>query len=163
NYASFSPNGDFILSASADQKACIWTAKDGQLVAVLLHGSYLNYATFSPDGRQVVTAGRDGMARVWDRASRELVTLLKHEGPVQNVVFTPSGRVCTVSYLSPVVNYPALLPGIDPESSGDFPESARDIRGERRLETRVWDVSKCGRPAEKLRHFSELMSGRRYD
>ena len=71
-HAAFSPSGDRIVTASFDNTARIWNARDGSEIAVLKgHQGALERATFSPDGSRVLTAARDGTARIWDAAFRE--------------------------------------------------------------------------------------------
>jgi hypothetical protein len=55
--AVFSPDGNRILSASADHSARVWSAEDGLLLATLNHQGVVNDAAFSPDGQRIVTYG----------------------------------------------------------------------------------------------------------
>jgi tetratricopeptide (TPR) repeat protein len=77
--AEFSPNGRFILTASANHTARVWDAATGQAVTPSLrHRDVIVRAEFSPDGRRVVTASWDATARVWD---------LPHDGrPVEDLM-----------------------------------------------------------------------------
>ena len=53
--AKFSPQGDRIATASADQTARIWDVTTGDVIATLRgHGGQLNRIAFSPDGRRVL-------------------------------------------------------------------------------------------------------------
>jgi dipeptidyl aminopeptidase/acylaminoacyl peptidase len=63
--ASFSPDGESILTASWDQTARVWD-RSGQLVAELTgHQGWIVSASFSPDGESILTASWDQTARVW--------------------------------------------------------------------------------------------------
>ncbi|WP_160174484.1 CHAT domain-containing protein [Archangium violaceum] len=73
--ASFSPDGQWVVTASGDTTARVWRV-DGQGEPVVLrgHGEAVFSAAFSPDGNQVVTAsgdrqhgcgGRMGKASPW--------------------------------------------------------------------------------------------------
>ncbi|NET33303.1 MAG: hypothetical protein F6K19_15000, partial [Cyanothece sp. SIO1E1] len=63
--ASFSPDGERIVTASSDGTSRVWD-RSGREVAVLEgHQSRVLSASFSPDGERIVTASADGTSRVW--------------------------------------------------------------------------------------------------
>ena len=66
--ASFSPDGNSIVSASADKTVRIWDAKTGKQVGKPLEGHthFVYSASFSPDGNSIVSASRDNTIRIWD-------------------------------------------------------------------------------------------------
>jgi len=77
-YAEFSPDGQRIITASADKTARLWDANTGKQLAVLgHHKSAVEYAKFSPDGKQVVTSTKNKMGRVWDANTGQQTALLK--------------------------------------------------------------------------------------
>jgi len=62
----FSPDGERLVTASADGTARMWVAATGASFGlVLVHHGAVNSACFSPDGKSVVTASDDGTARLW--------------------------------------------------------------------------------------------------
>lgn len=78
-YAEVSPDGRFIVTASADETARIWDINTGDLICdPLQHNEYaeVSHAIFSPDGKWVATAADDGEVRVWKIANGQ------PEGPV---------------------------------------------------------------------------------
>ena len=78
--ATFSADGERVVTASWDGTARIWNARTGATVAVLgKPGRRLESASFSPDGTRVVTAGDDGSARVWDAATGAEQMALEHD------------------------------------------------------------------------------------
>jgi WD40 repeat protein len=65
--ATFSPDGNHVVTASADRTARVWDTASGQpLAPPLEHQGAVRSAAFSPDGRRVVTASVDLTARVWE-------------------------------------------------------------------------------------------------
>jgi hypothetical protein len=67
--AAYSPDGAFIVTASADRLTRVWDASTAQLVAVLKgHSDGVNSAAYSPDGRFIITASDDCTARIYPRA-----------------------------------------------------------------------------------------------
>jgi WD40 repeat protein len=67
--ASFSPDGDYVVTASLDGTARVWNWRDSRLLStpVILRGHAGNVSSvaFSPDGRLIVTGGWDGTVRLW--------------------------------------------------------------------------------------------------
>jgi eukaryotic-like serine/threonine-protein kinase len=94
NYASFSPDGRRVVTASMDGTARVWDAATGQPVSPpMRHQLEVRCASFSPDGRRVVTASRDKTAKVWDAATGLPVTPpLAHQYAVWHASFSPDGR-----------------------------------------------------------------------
>jgi WD40 repeat protein/serine/threonine protein kinase len=65
-FASFSPDGRWVVTGSRDKTARVWDAATGQPVTPsLLHGEDVFRAVFSPDGRRLATASFEGIARIW--------------------------------------------------------------------------------------------------
>ena len=67
--ASFSPDGQYMLTCSSDKTARIWK-KDGSLVATFQHDDSILNASFSPKGDYVATATKEGKVAVWHFGSR---------------------------------------------------------------------------------------------
>jgi len=99
-HVEYSADAQFVVTASADRTARVWSAATGQPQgAPLEHRGQVRFAAFSPCGRFVATAGEDGAARVWDaRTGQPLSPWLWHRGPVTHASFAPDGvRVATAS------------------------------------------------------------------
>lgn len=98
--ASFSPSGEFVITASQDGTARVWDVSTGQNLAELRgHTGVVTSAKFSPDGKWVVTASLDNMALAWNAASGEIATELSgHADGVESAAFSPDGKfILTVS------------------------------------------------------------------
>jgi WD40 repeat protein len=99
-WACFSPNDQFIITASLDRTARIWNATNGHLEATIIHHDWVLDAQFSQDSRSVATASydrtvafldltRDGDKEVWNPAN-----CLSLSVPAKAVVvgFSPHGE-----------------------------------------------------------------------
>ena len=94
NFASFSPDGSRIVSASMDKTVRIWDAATGECIRTLEgHTKYVLYASFSHDGSRIVSASSDKTIRIWDAATGDCIrTLEGHTSHVYSASFSPDGR-----------------------------------------------------------------------
>src|SRR6266513_1632057 len=88
--AQFSPDGQRIVTASADKTARLWDAASGKPIGEpMKHENEVYSAQFSLDGQRIVTASADKTARLWDAASgKPIGELMKHEGMVFSAQFS---------------------------------------------------------------------------
>ena len=99
--AQFGPDGQNIVSASADKTVRVWSAVTGELLQTLKgHSEGVASAQFGPDGRKIVSASADRTVRVWSAVSGELEqTLEGHSGGVNTAQFGPDGqKIVSASY-----------------------------------------------------------------
>jgi WD40 repeat protein len=77
--ANASTNGEWLVTASSDGTARIWSTRSGTPIAVLRgHRGEVSRVVFSPDGTQVVTASADGSVRVWQFRAPRLLAASNH-------------------------------------------------------------------------------------
>lgn len=83
NALSFSPDGEVIVTASADGTAQVWKTASGERVGQLLqHRGVILDVAFSPDGKYVATASLDKTASVWEVGSDRLLIKLPRDQPL---------------------------------------------------------------------------------
>jgi WD40 repeat protein len=63
--ATFSPNGEIVVTASRDCTVCIWSATGRQIRVLRKHTKPVASVAFSPDGSRFVTSSEDGLAIIW--------------------------------------------------------------------------------------------------
>ena len=65
---AFSPDGQHIISGSADKTICVWNAITGERVGGPFtgHTNWVLSVAFSPDGNHFVSGSADETVRMWD-------------------------------------------------------------------------------------------------
>jgi hypothetical protein len=99
--SEFSPDGRWVVTASADDTAHVWDAATGKSIGqTMTHLDNVYSAMFSPDSCQVVTASADHTARVWEAATGNPIgEPMSHAQAVRSAAFSPDGRwIVTASW-----------------------------------------------------------------
>jgi len=91
---SFSPDGQWIASASSYCTVKVWSVESGECVTTLKgHSSDVTSVSFSPDGQWIASGSDDNTVKVWSVESGECVTTLEgHSSAVYSVSFSPDGQ-----------------------------------------------------------------------
>jgi WD40 repeat protein len=103
--ASFSPDGQRIVTASANGTAQIWNLESNEPTSILKgHIGPCRTAAFSADGQRVVTAG-DTTVRLWDSRTGKLIQVFdKSRGSIIDAKLNPSqSRIVTLIKSKPFV------------------------------------------------------------
>ena len=91
---ALSPDGNYLVTASFDYSAVLWSAGDiAEKTTLIGHEAALNTAQFSPDGRLLATAGDDGLVLVWpadkfENPAIEPIILRGHKGKIVDLAFS---------------------------------------------------------------------------
>jgi WD40 repeat protein len=94
-----SPDGKFVVTASWDNTAKIWSAPEGRLMYDLkAHSASLLFATYSHSGKYIVTTSKDSTAIIWNATSgTALYQLHGHNDWVNAASFTPDDKYLLTS------------------------------------------------------------------
>jgi WD40 repeat protein/serine/threonine protein kinase len=128
--ASWSPDGQAILTGSQDGIARIWDSQTGvKRGEILAHNDYITQVDWSPSGEYLATASMDNTAKIWDAATYELqYELSGFSDDVSGLAWSPdSEKIITVS--------------LDPSAQvwdADTGESILILIGH---EDKIWDVA----------------------
>jgi WD40 repeat protein len=90
--ASFSPNGQLVVTAGDDGRVRIWSRRTGRFVATYRgDGKKVYTAAFGPDSRYVVFGGAGQVAHVWNWRANQVWTLRAGQD-VYAAAFTADGK-----------------------------------------------------------------------
>ena len=90
--AAFSPNGQWLATASTDQQVRVWDIERGTHVTPpLWHETTASRVAFTPDGTRLVTTSANDVVRLWDLPATTGV-MLSHGQPVRLALFSPDGK-----------------------------------------------------------------------
>jgi WD40 repeat protein/serine/threonine protein kinase len=94
-HIAYSPDGNWIATASKDKTIKLWESATGMLVRTISgHGSEVNCVAFSPDGTTLASASEDRTVRLWEVATGQPEGILwKHTHEVVGVEISPDGRL----------------------------------------------------------------------
>jgi WD40 repeat protein/predicted Ser/Thr protein kinase len=91
---AYSPDGQRIVTGSADHTAKVWDAASGkELLTLRGHVDSVKSVAFSPDGQRILTGSWDSTARVWDvtNVGNPLI-LTGHQSAIFSVAFSSNGQ-----------------------------------------------------------------------
>ena len=90
---AFSPDGNFLASASFDGTVKIWRPSDGSLVTTITATGQQRCVAFSPDGSLLAAASGDNRVRLYRTSDWTLVNTLEgHTSDVFTCTFSPDGN-----------------------------------------------------------------------
>src|SRR5580704_13612029 len=92
NECEFDPHGEFLVTASSDYTARLWTLPDLRLAKVLNgHSDDVMRAAFSPTGEFIATCSYDSTVAVFQRDGTMLHRLKGHQGLVEGFDWSKDG------------------------------------------------------------------------
>lgn len=90
---AFTPNGQFLVTGSADGSVIIWDRKTGQQIRTLVgRAKLVNAVAVSSQGDRILSGSFDGTAILWDLHSGQPLRRFACKFDVTSVAFSPDGR-----------------------------------------------------------------------
>jgi WD40 repeat protein/ABC-type dipeptide/oligopeptide/nickel transport system ATPase component len=115
--ATFSPDGQKILTVSRDGTARLWSQGDQLCRTLHASTSSLHFGLFDPDGQRILTGGADYTARLWAITGELLAEFKGHDLDVSGAAFRQDGQ----RILTCASDHTAKLWGIGGELLATFP------------------------------------------
>ncbi|MCH90746.1 notchless-like protein, partial [Trifolium medium] len=72
NQVCFSPDGQWVASASFDNSVKLWNGTTGKFVATFRHVRDVYQISWSADSRLLLSGSKDSTLKVWDIRTRKL-------------------------------------------------------------------------------------------
>ena len=94
NCLVFSPDGQTLISGSADKTIKFWDLATGKEIRTIKdHDSFINFLAIAPDGQTLFSASADKTIKLWNPTTgKEIRTLKGHSGYVNYLAVTPDGQ-----------------------------------------------------------------------
>ncbi|NEO97795.1 MAG: protein kinase [Symploca sp. SIO2E9] len=95
NYLNISPDGEILISSSADRTIKTWNLSTGKLLRTLIrHSKHIDYFAISSDQTKIATVGGDKTIKIWDfNTGKEVDTLTGHSSFVNTVAISFDSQI----------------------------------------------------------------------
>jgi ribosome assembly protein 4 len=94
NIVSFSPDGNWIVSASFDKNLKLWTKTGKHMTTFRGHVGEVYQVCWSSDSRMFVSGSKDSTMKLWDSKKKKIkIDLPGHADEVYSVDWSPDGRM----------------------------------------------------------------------
>lgn len=93
NCVNFSPDGNYLVSASEDNTLMIWDIHKQNVTRTLIaHSKSVMICKYSPDGKKILSGSDDNQAILWNAKSGNPIHRFDMPDMVRAVAFSPNGK-----------------------------------------------------------------------
>ena len=90
---AFSPDKNYIVTGSHDNKVSVWETATGQHIWTSKHKDKVNSVCFSPDGQYVLSGSDDKCAKLWNAQNGEMIReYRRYSSALWSVRFSNDGK-----------------------------------------------------------------------
>ncbi|MEK0337640.1 MAG: WD40 repeat domain-containing protein, partial [Nitrosopumilus sp.] len=97
SFATFSPDGNTIITNYGYDKACLWDLNGNRIQIFEGHTDLVINAMFSPDGKFIITSSNDNTVRLWDLNGNEIIKFNTDQKKITYAAISPDGRYIIAS------------------------------------------------------------------
>jgi WD40 repeat protein/serine/threonine protein kinase/DNA-binding XRE family transcriptional regulator len=162
-----SPDGQRLLSVSADNSAKYWDIATEELLYTRSQGNWLWGGDISPDGRRIVAVDDNATLWLWDAATgTEVRRYLGQYGILYEVQFSPDSRSILALGEDGTVRVYEVAPQSLPQfvdhpfgvmSAAIAPDSSSVVTGDRTGVLRLWDARTGQKRWEQQAHTRDIV------
>ncbi|MGK7896429.1 MAG: CHAT domain-containing protein, partial [Xenococcus sp. (in: cyanobacteria)] len=96
SHIKFSPNGNYLATASRDGTAKLVQVSTGTEITTISHQGSFPLIKFSPNGDYLATRSYDGAKLIQVSTGKEITTI-SHQGSIQAIKFSPKGEYLAIA------------------------------------------------------------------
>lgn len=143
NDAQWSPEGNTILTVSADKTGILWDPETARPRFTLRgHLGPVTRAAFSRDGKRAITISEDRTIRIWDVDTGMLLwTQTAHEKSILSLALAPDGRLAATVSADGTARLWTLFPGTLDERIAEVGSLVAQLRPLTKDECKQHDVA----------------------
>lgn len=165
--ALFTPDGNFIITASADGLVKVWNQLGQPQATLRQHTAEVRHLAISPKGNFVLSADDGGGAVIWDFIQDRIAKLPDQKKPIEAIAISPDGKIMatavgnTANLWGPTGNLTKTLSG----HQGNITSISFNPGSDKVLTTGddksaiLWDISKNPEVLRIFEHQSQVNTG----
>ncbi|CAD5944935.1 hypothetical protein [Planktothrix agardhii] len=96
---AISPDGQILVSGSADNTIKIWQLSTGEELRTLTgHSESVNSVAISPDGQILVSGSDDKTIKIWQLSTGQELRTMEGDGSINSLAISPDGQILASSH-----------------------------------------------------------------